>query len=109
MLRITRAPTAVVPRPPNVAPSDLISVSAMKLSDGMFMSAISRAISGEPPMDSCGTPCGATPTRAPRRTATPRLRSAAVNALAAVSGGFAWNRRPVRPRLKVSALSGPTQ
>ncbi len=111
VLRTTLAPTAVVPRPPNVAPSDLISVSAMKLSDGTFIEAIRREIVGEPTIASWTTAGGATPARAPRRTATPRRRSAAVNALAANRGGLVWKtgrRRPVKPRLKVSALSGPT-
>ena len=109
--RTTAAPALVVPPVPNSAPMALISVSAMKLSDGRFIEAIRFSMPGELRLVSATAVAGATPARALRRTITPRRLSAAVNALAANFGGLAWNsgrRRPVKPRLKVSALSGPT-
>jgi hypothetical protein len=110
--RTTSAPALVLPPTPKRAPSALISVSAMKLSDGTFMEATMFCSAGEPRPASATAVAGAAPARAPRRTVTPRRRSALVNAWAANLAGLAWNsgrRRPVKPRLKVSALSGPTQ
>jgi hypothetical protein len=109
--RTTAAPALVVPPAPKPAPSALISVSAMKLSDGTFIEATRFSMPGELSPASGTAAAGATPARAARRTVTPRRRSAAVKALAAKAGGLAWNsgrRRPVKPRLNVSALSGPT-
>ena len=100
-----------MPPAPKRAPSALISVSAMKLSDGTFIEATRFSIAGEALVRQRDGARGVAPARALRRTVTPRRLSAAVNALAANSGGLAWNsgrRRPVKPRLKVSALSGPT-
>ena len=96
--------------PPNVAPRDLISVSAMKLSDGTFIEATIRAIVGEPVMASCGDLGG----RDADARAAPDAHAAAAQRLrerlrrgqrrVGLERGGA-----VRLRLKVSALSGPTQ
>ena len=99
--------------PPKRAPSALISVSAKKLSDGH----VHRG--DEALRSSARAPASVDGARrrraAPRAAAQPSRRGGAApraNALAANSGGLAWNsgrRRPVKPRLKVRALSGPTQ
>src|SRR3954454_25263592 len=109
--RTTAAPAAVVPAPPKLMPRSLIRVSAMKLSEATFMAAMTPATGGELQPDSGTAPAGAMPARAAPRTLTPRLRSVLVNARAVKRGGTAWKyglRRPVKPWLKVSALSGPT-
>ena len=95
------------------APSALISVSAMKLSDGRFIGRRARAIGGEAHSRErrhrrSGVSAGAG--RAGDLHAR-GARAPSSNAWAAKRGGLAWKygrRLPVRPWLKASALSGPT-
>ena len=106
----TSAPAAVLPAPPKRAPTTLISVSAMKLSDGWFICR-SRSASAAERQAPTGTAASAVrPRRAPRSTSTPRWRSCLVKNVAAKLAGRFWKYgalRPVRPRLNVSAESGP--
>ena len=78
--RTTAAPAAVVPPAPKRAPMSLSSVSAKKLSDGVFVSAIKVAILGERTLASIWAPGGAVPacTRLVE-SLTPAALSAAAN------------------------------
>ena len=106
----TCAPAAVLPAPPYREPTTLISVSAMKLSDGWFIWR-SRSASGAERHAPTGTASVAVrPRRAPRATSTPRWRSCFAKNVAAKLAGRFWKYgalRPVRPRLNVRAESGP--
>ncbi len=59
--RTTAAPAAVVPAPPKLAPIPLSSISAKKLSDGVFVSLISQLTRGEWTTASCCADGGVTP------------------------------------------------
>ena len=107
-----RAPRAVVPTPPAWRARSFTSVSAKKLSEGLFVSLIRRSIGGESTLARTFASAGVTPARGFSRTGTSRASRASSRRAAANAGGFAWKPRPPsvnRPRLNDSALSGPTQ
>jgi hypothetical protein len=107
--RTTTAPALVLPPAPNSAPSTLISVSAAKLSEVRLVLRASSAIVGERCSASFSAALGVRPIRGPPPVLTPRRRSARSSTRAAKRAGLDWRRGrtvPVRPRLKVSALSG---
>ena len=82
----------------------------MKLSDGGFISRTRSATGGERHSVTSAASAGARPRAARRRTLTPTARSCLANAAAAKRAGLRCQngeRRPERPRLKVSAESGP--
>jgi hypothetical protein len=71
-----------------------------------------RSIGGESTLASTSRPAGALPASGLPRTAMPRAASAASSLPAANAGGLVWKALPAslaKPRLKESALSGPTQ
>ena len=75
------------------------------------MTRASSAIVGELCSASVSAAGGVRPIVGLAPLVTPRRRSAFSNSRAAKRAGFLWKygrRRPERPRLKVSALSGPT-
>jgi hypothetical protein len=85
--RMTAAPAAVLPRSPNCAPSTLMSISAMKLSDGWFISRSSSAAGWERQAPTATASFGVRPRRARRSMSTPSPRSCLVNARAAKFAG----------------------
>ena len=88
--RMTAAPAAVVPPLPKRAPRSLVSISAKKLSDGVFVSEISVAIRGEPAEVRVWAARGVAPavTRTRRGTWTPAACRAATNCCPASSAGW---------------------
>ena len=111
VLRTTTLPALLEPAVPNSEPRPLISVSALKLSEGTLVTRASSAMVGELCSASDSAAAGVRPIFGPAPTVTPRRRSALSNSRAAKRAGLFWKhgrRRPERPRLKVSALSGPT-
>ena len=105
-------PAAVLPAPPNCAPSTLTNISAMKLSDGWFISRSSSVTGWERHSVTSAASLGVRPRRALRETFDAERRAAAsrTRVAAKFAGRFCQYgaRRPVRPRLNVSAESGPT-
>ena len=87
----TEAPALVVPAPPNRIPSCLSSISAMKLSDGEFVSWMSVASRGELTAASGAAVTGVSPepTRVPFITLTPAAPSAESSCCAANCAGWA--------------------
>ena len=105
------APAEVVPRPFACIARSLASISAKKLSDGLFISRTSVSIGGESTLASSVLPAGAVPARGLRRTRMPRASSAASSRAAANAGGLVWIAR-CRSRSRArgcrrGALSGP--
>ena len=98
--RARRAPWC--PTPPAWCARSLSSISAKKLSDGLFVSRISRDMGGESTLARTVASAGVTPARGFSRTAMWRASSASSRRAAANAGGFAWKPRPPsvnRPRL----------
>ena len=96
------APAEVVPRPFTCIATSLASISAKKLSDGLFISFTIRSIGGESTLATTSRPPGALPASGLRRTGMPRASSARPGAPAANAGGLVWNALPpslAKPRL----------
>jgi hypothetical protein len=85
--RTTAAPARVVPPAPNLSPSALISVSALKLSDGRLVRRAISAIVAERCSASGSAPGCARPVRAVPPMTTWRRSSARSKARAAYRGG----------------------
>ena len=85
--RTTAAPARVVPPVPNCCPSALISVSALKLSDGRLVRRAISAIVAERCSASGSAPASVRPVRAEPPMTTSRRLSARSKARAAYSGG----------------------
>jgi hypothetical protein len=80
----------------------LTSISAKKLSEGLLVSAASRAMVGEATLTSGVAPAGVRFARGAPLTEMPALDSAPSSRAAAKAGGLDWYPRPVsvaRPRL----------
>src|SRR4051794_33534972 len=91
--------------------SPLRSISAKKLSESLFWSSSRFATFGERTSASATPPDGAAPVRGLPLTPIPRALSAWSRRAAANRGGLLWNALPLEfasPRLKLSALIGPT-
>ena len=86
----TTAPARVVPPVPNSEPTALISVSALKLSDGRLVTRASSASVGELYSTSGTAPFGACPARAAPPVTTPWLRSRRSSSRATKRAGLAW-------------------
>ncbi len=82
-----------MPAPPKLTPRSLVSISAKKLSDGVFVSRSSVAIRGEWTEVNDRAPTGVVPALIGVCLGTPTwaARSAATNCWAANSAGCAWN------------------
>jgi hypothetical protein len=99
---ISAAPAEVVPRPFTCIATSLASISAKKLSEGLFISWMIRAIGGESTLASTSRPPGAVPAAGLRFTLMPRASSASSSRAAANAAGLGWNALPVsvaNPRL----------
>ena len=102
--RTTAAPARVVPPAPNSSPSALISVSALKLSDGRLVRRAISAIVAEERSASGSAAGGVRPARAAPPITTSRRLSARAKARAANSGG---RLLPVRaPGAGAAAVEG---
>jgi hypothetical protein len=102
--RTTAAPAAVVPAPPNVAPSALSSISASKLSDGTFVRRARSRIGGESTPLTSPASTGVVPTPVGPSTRTPALRKALASRRAASCAGDPSREKP---RATASPLSTP--
>jgi hypothetical protein len=99
---IRAAPADVVPRPLACMAMSLASISAKKLSEGLFISITMRAIGGESTLASTSRPAGALRAPGLPLTGIPRASSASSSLAAANAGGLAWNAVPASvasPRL----------
>ena len=80
----------MVPLPLACSARSLTSISAKKLSDGLLVSAASRAIVGESTLASGVAPAGVRRARGAPLTEMPFLASAPSSRAAAKAGGLDW-------------------